>query len=336
MPRFSTHVVTAIHSEREGLQRVVLDSGRRAYVLTRLVGPVWVGDRVVVNTTAVDLGLGTGGWDVVHWNLAREEWSEQGPGHVMKLRYTSLQADTGAAEELPQYEERQLRVPVVACSVHSQVACVAAVAKHLAPERRIVYVMTDGGALPIALSDLVAELRRTGLVDATVTAGQAFGGEYEAVGIHSALQVACTVAGADVVVAGMGPGGVGTASGLGFSGLEVAGVLEAASGLGGHPIASVRYSEADPRARHRGVSHHTRAALALTRARATVPVPRGRPPLRLPDHEVVEVDVPDVPSLLDGHGLRVSSMGRTPEEDPLFYAYAGAAGVTAASVFSAP
>ena len=30
------------------------------------------GDRVVVNTTAVDLGLGTGGWHVVHWNLARD------------------------------------------------------------------------------------------------------------------------------------------------------------------------------------------------------------------------------------------------------------------------
>ena len=97
MPSFSTHVVSTLLSEREGLQRVELDSGRRAYVLTRLVGAVAVGDRVVVNTTAVDLGLGTGGGDVVHWNLAREEWAAPGPGHVMKLRYTRLQAVAGAA-----------------------------------------------------------------------------------------------------------------------------------------------------------------------------------------------------------------------------------------------
>ncbi|HSH23230.1 MAG TPA: DUF3866 family protein, partial [Acidimicrobiales bacterium] len=85
MPSFSTHVVTTVLSEREGLQRVALDSGRRAYVLTGLVGPVAVGDPVVVNTTAVDVGLGTGGWDVVHWNLARSEWAVPGAGHVMKL-----------------------------------------------------------------------------------------------------------------------------------------------------------------------------------------------------------------------------------------------------------
>ena len=53
--------------------------GERAYVLTQLIGTVAVGDRVVMNTTAVELGLGTGGWHVVHWNLAREAWSEPGP-----------------------------------------------------------------------------------------------------------------------------------------------------------------------------------------------------------------------------------------------------------------
>src|SRR5207244_10561319 len=102
VPSFRTGVVTSILSGREGLQSVEVD-GRRAYVLTRLTGPVAVGDRVVVNTTAVELGLGTGGWDVVHWNLARDAWSGSGGGHVMKLRYTSLQADTGVAEEVESY-----------------------------------------------------------------------------------------------------------------------------------------------------------------------------------------------------------------------------------------
>ncbi|MDP9071045.1 MAG: DUF3866 family protein [Actinomycetota bacterium] len=336
MPRYSTHVVVALLSEREGLQRVSLDSGRRAYVLTGLIGPVAVGDPVVVNTTAVDLDLGTGGWDVVHWNLARAEWTAAGAGHVMKLRYTSLQTDTGAAEEHWGYTEEDVRVPVVACGLHSLVPCVAAVVKHLAPERRLVYVMTDAGALPLALSDLVVALRIAGLLDATVTAGQAFGGDHEAVNLHSALSVARGVAGADVIVAGTGIGGVGTGRGLGFSAVDVAGVVDAAGGIGAHPIVAVRYSDADPRPRHRGVSHHVRTALSLARTPALVPVPRGRPLPDLPGHEVVEVDVPDVPALLRAAGLSVTSMGRGPHDDPEFYAYAGAAGVAAAAWVSSP
>ena len=103
MPSFRTGEVTELLSERAGFQRARVDLGddeaAKAYVLTRLTGPVAVGDRVVCNTTAVELGLGTGGWHVVHWNLARESWQEPGPGHIIKLRYTSLQADTGAGEE---------------------------------------------------------------------------------------------------------------------------------------------------------------------------------------------------------------------------------------------
>jgi len=97
--RFVNRSVATILSERDGLQRVELDDGSRALVLTALIGPVAAGDRVVVNTTAVDHGLGTGGWHVVHWNLDRREWSEPGPGHVIKGRYTSLQADVGSSEE---------------------------------------------------------------------------------------------------------------------------------------------------------------------------------------------------------------------------------------------
>src|ERR687897_266480 len=148
MPRFATATVSEILVERAGLQRVDTDAGR-AYVLTGLIGPVAVGDRVVLNTTAVDLGLGTGGWHVVHWNLARDGWSQPGPGHIMKLRYTSLQVDTGAAEETrPDLPEALDGLPVVACSLHSQVAVVAAVVRHLRPAVRIAYVMTDGAARP--------------------------------------------------------------------------------------------------------------------------------------------------------------------------------------------
>jgi hypothetical protein len=316
VPRFSTATVTELLAERPGLQRVALDSGRRAYALTDLVGPVAVGDRVVVNGTAVDLGLGTGGWDVVHWNLAREEWDAPGAGHVVKLRYTSLQVDTGSVEERPGYEPpRDLRgMPVVACTLHSQVACVAAVFKHLRPDLRLAYVMTESAALPLALSDLVADLRATGLLDATVTAGQAFGGDLEAVSMPSALLVAAREA--DAVVVGPGPGVVGTGTRLGFSGVEVAAVLDTTAALGGIPIIALRYSDADPRERHRGVSHHSRTALELARVEPVIPVPG-------------QVDVPDVE-------YPVTSMGRTPKDDPGFFAYAGAAGAAAAASVGSP
>jgi hypothetical protein len=333
MPRFATTAVTEILAERRGLQRVATGAGR-AYVLTELVGPVAVGDRVVLNTTAVDLGLGTGGWHVVHWNLARDEWSQPGPGHIMKLRYTSLQVDTGAAEEEHSDVPETLEgMPVVACTLHSQVAVVAALVRHLRPAARIAYVMTDGAALPLALSDLVADLRDRRVLDATVTAGHAFGGELEAVSVPSALVLARHVAKADLTVVGMGPGVVGTASALGTTAVEVAAVLDAVEALGGRGALCARASGADARDRHRGVSHHVRTVLRLTRSRPDVPLPADLAADLGPDDApgVAAVDAPDVGPVLDGMGLRVASMGRGPEDDPVFFAAAAAAGAWAAA-----
>jgi hypothetical protein len=324
VPSYRTGTVTAILSERSGLQRVEVD-GRKAYVLTQLIGMVGVGDRVVVNTTAVDLGLGTGGWDVVHWNLEREELSQPGPGHEMKLRYTSLQVDASVSDAPGDAPDGR---PVVACFLHSQVAAVAAVFRHLVPDKRLAYVMTDGGALPLAVSDLVADLRRLEWLNVTVTAGQAFGGEREAVNVPHALDL---VADCDAVVVGMGPGSLGSDTELGFSGLEVAAVLDAAEALCHEPIVALRWSDADARERHRGLSHHSVTTLNLTRATATVPVPNGAGRPDVGEHEVVEVTVPDVGSLFAAAGLDVRTMGRTPGEDPGFFAYAGAAGVVAAA-----
>ena len=336
MPSFSTGLVTGIHGQRRGLQRVEVD-GNPAYVLTELVGPVAVGDRVIVNTTAVDLDLGTGGWHVVHWNLSRDSWSRPGRGSVMKLRYTSLQTDVGATEDAPGYQpplDGLRGTPVVACALHSQVAPVAAVLADAAPGRRVGYVMTEGAALPLALSDLVADLHAAELIHLTVTCGQAFGGDHEAVNLHSALEVA-VAAGADAVIVAAGPGGVGTRTRLGFSGLEVASAIDAAGLLGGHPVVAVRFSDADARERHRGVSEHTVAALWAAPRPAVVAVPRGQRAAADPfedRHPVVEADVPDVADLLAGHGLAVETMGRGPAEDPGFFRWAAAAGVVAAQL----
>jgi hypothetical protein len=331
MPRFVTATVTELLAERRGLQRVATGAGR-AYALTDLTGPVAVGNRVVLNTTAVELGLGTGGWHVVHWNLARDGWDQPGPGHIMKLRYTSLQHDAGAAEEdHPDLPATVPGLPVVACSLHSQVAVVAAVAHRLVPAARIAYVMTDGAALPLALSDLVHDLRDRGVLHTTITAGHAFGGDLEAVAVPSALALARHVAGADLVVVGMGPGVVGTGSALGTTAVEVAGVIDAAHRMGARVALCSRASSADQRQRHQGVSHHVRTILGLAAARPVLPVP---PDLAGELVGSTAVDPPDAAALLADLDLRVTSMGRGPEDDPAFFAAAAAAGAWAASVVS--
>jgi hypothetical protein len=329
VPTFRTAVVTALLSERTGLQRVETDRGR-AFVLTQLTGPVEVGDPVVLNTTAVDLDLGTGGWHVVHWNLAREEWSEPGPGHLMKMRYTSLQVDTGAGEEdHPDLPRSLAGAPVVVCSLHSQLPPVVLAIRAVVPDARISYVMTDGAALPLAFSDLVADLVAGGHLTGTVTAGHAFGGDVEAVSIPGALALARHAQGADAIVVAMAPGVVGSGSPLGTTAMEVAAILDAAAAMDGHPIAALRMSSGDPRPRHQGLSHHSRTALWLTRSRVVCPVPAGADAAGLEGHDVAIVEPPDVPALLSAAGLRVTTMGRGPQEDALFFRAAGAAGLVA-------
>ena len=350
MPAFKTGKVERVLEERTGLQRVEVNlegTPERAYVLTQLTGRVDVGDSVVVNTTAVDLGLGTGGWHVVHWNLARESWSETGPGHIMKARYTSLQADVGSSEEywtdLADISSID-GMPVVAAALHSQVPAIAAAFKRARPDGRLAYVMTDGAALPLALSDLVWKLRERDLIDATVTCGHAFGGDYEAVSVYSALAVARHIIRADATIVAMGPGIVGTATRLGFSGIEVGPVLDAAVGLGGVPIACLRVSFADPRERHRGLSHHSATALTIaTRGRALLPVPcvggEEERVLRadlattgLADrHDLVDVAPIGIVDLMESLGLHIVSMGRPAADDPTLFEAAAAAGVVAAA-----
>jgi hypothetical protein len=351
MPSFRAGVVREILETRPGLQRLLVDIDarpERAYVLTQLVGAVAVGDRVLVNTTAVEHGLGTGGWHVVHWNLERENWTDGStaapaapiPDVGMKIRYTSLQLDVAQSE--PRDVTTIDRMPVVAAGLHSQVAAIAVAFKHLRPKGRLVYVMTDGGALPIAISDLVWQLRELQLIDATVTCGQAFGGDFEAVSVYGGLAIARWVADADVAVVAMGPGSAGSGSSLGFSGIEVAAALDAAASLGGKPIAALRVSFADPRPRHQGVSHHSLTTLSIaTRSRVQVAVPcvggvdeaqirrdlaRTGIDIR---HDIVDIEPVGALQLLSEAGIDAESMGRPAAADPVLFEAGAAAGVLA-------
>ena len=311
--------VSAIVERLAGLVRLEVD-GVPCVAYPELTGPVALGDDVVVNVQARALGLGSGGFDVLHTNLTRglELAADEG-AHVMKLPYTSLQFAVAHAEEGAELPELVERLPVVACSVHSQVAPVCAALRGL----RVAYVQLPGGALPLALSDALRELRDEGLVEFTVGVGPCFGGDLECVSVHSALVVA-RARGADAVVCAIGPGIVGTGSFFGHGGMAAAAAIDAALELGGKPVLALRISERDPRDRHRGLSHHSDAVLALWAGSFDVAWPSGCPV----EHPVVEgatqVDVSDWREACGG--LSLSHMGRGPDEDPWFFAAAFAAG----------
>lgn len=324
-------------------------SGGKGLSFESLIGDVNPGDEVIANTTAVELGLGTGGYHFVLWNLARRELDTGADGHIMKLRYTPLQMNVGAVEEkLPDLDVRALGsalegMPVVAGSLHSQLLPVAVAFKHVRPAGRLVYIMTDGGSLPAAFSHAARFVRERRMVESVITCGHTFGGDLEAVGIYGALIGARMVCEADAVVVLMGPGIVGTGSAFGFSGMEQAAVINAAGSLGGASIAIPRISFADSRERHHGLSHHTVSALKIGAcARTLVPIPIMQPDRRdvifrqldeagiLEIHEVREVDAGMVPGLLDECGMEASVMGRSLAEEPEYFMAAGAAGLLAA------
>lgn len=339
MPTFRTAEITELISARDGLQRVRVrmpdGSDARAYVLTQLVGECAAGDPVVINTTAVELALGTGGWHFVHWNLAHDEFVSPGPDHIMKLRYTSLQFDAGT-DELghPECDDPLDGIPVVVCSVHSQVATAALAFHAAAPDRRLVYVMTDGASLPLAMSDLVAQLRDARIVAGTVTAGHAFGGDLEAVTVASALGLATHTLQADAIVVGMGPGVVGTGTRLGTTAIEVASVLDTVVALGGTPIMCVRASDGDPRGRHAGVSHHSVTSTQLCSAEPWVAAVPPQVSELAGVRVVSDLSIPDAATLMSDASIAVTTMGRTVDEDPLFFAAAAASGALAAQMLA--
>ena len=311
-----------------------------------LVGAIERGDRVLLNVTAVELGLGTGGVHLVVAVDAEARDAAMPAGRVMKARYLPHQLAVASVEEThPEALEdpRALDgVPVVVAPLHSMIAPIAAGARAAGAER-VVYVMTDQAALAGPFSRLVADLRERGLLVAWVTAGQCFGGELEAVSVWTGLLAAVRVAGADLVVAADGPGNLGTATTWGVSALAVGNAANAATTLRGRPVVALRASFADARERHRGVSHHSLTMLEhVVGPGATVAVPALEDPQRTAiwdalrsrrleeRHHLVEVDGRPALDELAGAGVQVRSMGRRIDEDPVFWLAAGAAGILAA------
>jgi uncharacterized protein DUF3866 len=319
-------IVAAAGDPGAPMQELEVDVGgerRPAVADTGLMGAAEVGDEVVVNVTARDLGLGSGGFDVVHVNLSRGLEGEGVPGaHVMKLNYTSLQHPVEPVEG----EELRLPLdgPVAVCGLHGQLAPLAWAFDRAAPDTRLGYVQTAGGALPGRQSRTVRELRERGLLAGHVTAGASYGGEEEAISVPGALHHGLAGASWDAAVCAPGPGILGSASALGHGGMAALDSAHAALALGCPALLVARMSSADARERHRGLSHHTRPVLDLLLAPVALALPEGE------EHDLPgRHDVRMEPADLDGYresGLPARTMGRTLDEDPLFFAAALAAG----------
>jgi 8-oxo-dGTP pyrophosphatase MutT (NUDIX family) len=339
------------------------DDTVRALAYPLLTGAPRPGDRVLLNTSALDLGLGTGGYALVVAVPDRLPADAAGPGHLIKARYSPLQARVPGADEQGSQFYEVLReaddlagLPVVVADLHS--ALPAIVAGYLAgrpdgaqvrpqaPPPRIAYVMLDGGALPAWFSRSAAALTDSGWLAGTVTVGQAFGGDLEAVSLHSGLLAARHALGAELAVVAQGPGNLGTGTRWGFSGVGAGEAINAAAVLGGRPIGSLRISEADARARHRGISHHSLTSygrVALARADIVVPdlpgefgaqVVAAAQPLAI-RHNLVRVSVAGLTEILRDCPVPLSTMGRGLDQDLAYFLAAAAAGRHAAGLLTA-
>jgi Protein of unknown function (DUF3866) len=327
----------------EPLEVEVEGERRRAWSDTALLGEMREGDEVVVNTAAVDLDLGSGGFDVVHVNLTRGlEGGGEGDAHVMKLNYTSLQQPVDPIERpnsrflSPEIEDKGTTrsTPVAVLPLHGHLAPAAWAASQAWPGLRVGYVQTGGGALPGSLSRDVKQLRERGLLAGHITAAPAYGGEHEALSVVGALDAGATDLGWDAILIGPGPGIIGSDTTYGHGGMASLDNAHAALSLGLPTLISPRLSSSDPRPRHQGLSHHTRTVLQLLLAQVDVAVPEGEPEVA----EALEAfphRVQQLPTDLDGYAaadLPTTTMGRSLEDDPLFFKAALASGTLLARV----
>jgi hypothetical protein len=317
---------------------------RRAWADETLLGEMREGDEVVVNVAALDLGLGSGGFDVVHVNLTRGLAAEPaGDAHVMKLNYTSLQhpidpvelpvrfMHPGGAKVAP--EGGRATMTVLVLPLHGHLAPAVWAVKRADPDLKVGYVQTGGGALPGSLSRDVAELRERGLLVGHVTAGPAYGGEHEALSVPGAIDASARSLGWNAVIVGPGPGIIGSETELGHGGIAALDTAHAALALGFRTVISPRLSSGDPRERHRLVSHHTLTVLRMLLAPVEVAAPADCPESRAALVEAAgsRHRVREAAADLAGYaasGLPVRTMGRSIDEDPLFFAAALAAGAT--------
>lgn len=312
-----------------------------------LTGKIEIGDSVLLNTTAVELMLGSGGYHFVIANLSKSDIDNIGIGHIMKLKYTPFQINcmTAEAQESPHHDvfnsfASLAGMPVIAGSLHSMLAPCSVYIKSKSPETNICYIMTDGGALPIYVSDTVRKLKEVGIIGSTITYGNAFGGDLECINIYTALIAAKEIAKADIAIVCMGQGIVGTETKYGFSGTEQGVIIDAANKLGGLGILIPRISFSDSRERHLGLSHHTVTVLKdICCTIANIAVPKFKDMNKISKleeqihknnlrslHNIIYVDYEDIQDILYKNKAYLNKMGKGLQDDMEYFVTCASAG----------
>ncbi len=321
---------------------VELESGevRPALSYRKLTGRVEEGDEVLVNIEALDLSLGSGGFDLVLANLTRGLEGEGTDGaETMKLNYTPIQHAVTPLEEKTGLDglEMSLDLKVGVIALHGQLAATACSLKGASGGKRVAYIQTGGGALPGSLSSTAGELLERGFIAEHVTVSPSFGGQHEAITLVGALKACDDALDCEIALIGPGPGIQGSASVLGHGGIEALTSSHAALALGSKPTVVPRASSADSRDRHKNLSHHTATVLKLLLAPVTVSIAAEDLDSDLHreiddaasdrGHDIVSVGVDEAMSEYAESGLLAQTMGRSLDDDPLFFRQAIAGGL---------
>jgi hypothetical protein len=323
------------------------DGETQALAYPSLVGVPQVDDEVLLNTTAMAQGLGTGGVALVVAVPDRLPPDPSGPGHLVKARYTPLQVTVQGVDEQETEHHALISevddlggMPVVVADLHSALPAVLIGMLATDPDLKVAYLMTDGGALAAGFSRTLDTLASS--LAGVVTVGQAFGGDLEAVTLHTGLLAARHVLNADLAIVTQGPGNLGTGTPWGYSGVAAGEACNAVSVLGGEAVGALRISDADPRPRHRGVSHHSLTAFGrVALGGVTLVAPRGLSselggqvdedlagqPQR---NVVVWVDTDGLDEALGLSPVPLRTMGRGFPEERAYFLAAAAAGRYAA------
>jgi hypothetical protein len=319
---------------------------KKALNYNRITGKVRPGDRILVNTTAGTLKLGTGGIHFVMANLCNTRKDYEPGGHGIKLRYTPVQLKVSYSEEDGSEYKKIYNMPldlkgknVFFGELHSMLPPLCAALKSLGGKSiKVTYIMTDHGALPASFSRNIDELRKKGLLDYTITIGNSFGGDFECMNIYTALQTASARIKSDAIIISMGPGIAGTGTKYGFSGLELAFYIDFVLSYteSCHYIPRIGFHDA--RERHKGISHHTLTILSELLAKpVSVTLPwMDRTSMRAVIEQIMNFRINKAHklSIMDGSYIRESmkesdlftkTMGRGISEEPYFYFAIGAA-----------
>lgn len=349
MLSYEKGIVLEIQEENEDISWLIVEINgkeQKAVNYVDLTGYSNIGDKVVLNTTAIELSLGTGGQHFVIYNFSNKISELSGPGHIMKMRYTPYQSKFLSAEEedgpfhkiVNEFESLEEH-PVIIGTLHSMLGPIACSLKYFNEDLKINYIMTDDAAIPMAFSKMVKELKSKNIIDNTITVDQAFGGDFECVNLYTGLIVSKDALNADVTIVTMGPGIVGTGTKYGFTGISQGHQIDMVNNLGGKPIIVPRISFEDKRERHYGLSHHSRTVLKdISRSTGDLVIPklkgRKKDVLKSQINEdnlrekytIIEMSGDHIGEVFKKYNLNVKTMGRGLKEDKEFFKTLGAVG----------